>query len=128
MGIVRMILAAAVVVFQGHAALAADLRGSEIRTLIEGKTVHLRIAPGLQLPLRYRPGGVVSGDISGISMASMFAPKEDGRWWIDENRLCQKWPGWYQGRTFCFTIRSTGKNRIDWLRDDGASGSAIIAD
>jgi hypothetical protein len=61
-------------------------------------------------------------------MASMFAPKEEGRWWVDGKRLCQKWPSWYQGRTFCFTLNSTGPNKLSWVRNDGAKGTAVIID
>lgn len=106
---------------------AEQLGGPEIRSLITGKTVRLSTPLGISLPLRYGSNGVVAGDISGFSMASMFAPKEEGRWWIDDGRLCQKWPSWYKGRTFCFTIKKLDTNRISWLRDDGASGTAVIA-
>lgn len=106
---------------------AEQLGGPEIRNLITGKTVRLSTPLGISLPLRYGSNGVVAGDISGFSMASMFAPKEEGRWWIDKDRLCQKWPSWYKGRTFCFTIKKLDTNRISWLRDDGASGTAVIA-
>ena len=58
----------------------------------------------------------------------MFAPKEEGRWWVEDNSLCQKWPSWYRGRQFCFKITSLGEGRISWLRDDGAKGTARIGD
>ena len=83
---------------------------------------------GISLPLRYRTDGVVVGDVSGISAASMFAPKEEGRWWVEDDSLCQKWPSWYKGRQFCFKITSLGEGRISWLRDDGAKGTARIGD
>lgn len=108
-------------------ARADQLDGPEIRSLITGKTVRLSTPLGISLPLRYGSNGAVAGDISGFSMASMFAPKEEGRWWIDKDRLCQKWPSWYKGRTFCFTITKLDANRISWLRDDGATGTAAIA-
>ncbi|MGX5668385.1 hypothetical protein ACWKW9_20690 [Rhizobium daejeonense] len=123
----RMLLVS-LLILQIGAAQAEDLNGREIKTLIEGKTVRLNTSLGLQLPLRYRSNGVVAGNISSFSMARMFAPKEEGRWWVNANRLCQKWPTWYDGRTFCFSIRGAGKNRITWVRDDGAKGSAIISD
>lgn len=128
MSVALQVLLAALVVLQTGTVMAADLSGHEIKALIEGKTVRLNTSLGLQLPLRYRPNGVVAGNISSFSMARMFAPKEEGRWWVAADRLCQKWPTWYDGRTFCFSIRSAGENRITWLRDDGAKGSAIISD
>ena len=107
---------------------AEELEGPEIKKLIAGETVRLNTPFGIALPLRYRTDGVVVGDVSGISAASMFAPKEEGRWWVDDDSLCQKWPTWYKGRQFCFKITSLGEGRISWLRNDGASGTARIGD
>lgn len=110
------------------AASAEELDGPKIKKLIVGETVRLDTPFGIALPLRYRTDGVVVGDVSGISAASMFAPKEEGRWWIEGNSLCQKWPSWYKGRQFCFKITSLGERRISWVRDDGAKGTARIGD
>lgn len=110
------------------AASAEELDGPKIKKLIAGETVRLNTPFGISLPLRYRTDGVVVGDVSGISAARMFAPKEEGRWWIEGNSLCQKWPSWYKGRQFCFKITSLGERRISWLRDDGAKGTARVGD
>jgi hypothetical protein len=107
-------------------AKAAELSGPEIRQLIGGEKVRLSTPFGIALPLHYRENGVVVGDVSGISAARMLAPREEGRWWISGNSLCQKWPSWYDGRQFCFKITSLGGGKITWLRDDGASGTARI--
>lgn len=123
-----MTLSFAAFVIGLSAAHARDLEGPDINNLIGGKTVRLNTPIGIQLPLRYRSNGVVAGDLTGFSMASMFAPKEEGRWWVDGKRLCQKWPSWYQGRTFCFTLKSTGPNKLSWVRNDGAKGTAVILD
>lgn len=109
-------------------AAAEQLDGQKIKKLIAGETVLLNTPFGIALPLRYRADGVVVGDVSGISAARMFTPKEEGRWWIEGDSLCQKWPSWYKGRQFCFKITSLGERRISWVRDDGASGTARIAD
>lgn len=122
----HVLLLAVMAMLPADVARAEQLGGPEIRDMITGKTVRLSTPLGISLPLRYGANGVVAGDISGFSMASMFSPKEEGRWWIDKDRLCQKWPSWYKGRTFCFNISKVGANRISWLRDDGAIGTAII--
>ena len=109
-----------------HGAAAQDLSGSEIKKLISGEQVYLSTPFGVELPLNYKTNGEVTGNVSGISAASMFTPKETGKWWIEGARLCQQWPTWYKGRKFCFTIQQTGENTISWLRDDGASGTARI--
>ncbi|PTM97605.1 hypothetical protein [Mycoplana dimorpha] len=122
------LLALSTLCLTAGAASSEELDGPKIRKLIAGETVRLNTPFGIALPLRYRTDGVVVGDISGISAASMFAPKEEGRWWVEDNSLCQKWPSWYNGRRFCFKIRRLGERKISWLRDDGASGTALVGD
>ena len=107
-------------------ALADALSGASIKTLVGGKRVLLSTPYGAELPLQYKTNGTVNGDVSNFSMAAMFAPKESGKWWIDGDKLCQKWPTWYKGKTICFTIDQTGASTIKWTRDDGQSGTARI--
>lgn len=122
------LLALSALCLTAGAASAEELDGPKIRKLISGETVRLNTPFGIALPLRYRTDGVVVGDISGVSAASMFAPREEGRWWVEDNSLCQKWPSWYNGRRFCFKIQRLGERKISWLRDDGASGTALVGD
>ncbi|RTL86986.1 hypothetical protein EJV44_24385 [Ancylobacter aquaticus] len=105
-------------------AVAEPLSGPEIKDRIGGELVRLSTPYGLTLPLVYRDDGVVSGDLSGFSIGALLAPREEGRWWVKDDRLCQKWPSWYDGRTHCFTITSLGPDKIAWTRDDGLAGTA----
>lgn len=107
-------------------AVAETLSGPEIKDKIGGELVRLSTPYGITLPLVYRDDGVVAGDISGFSIGAMLAPSEEGRWWVKDDRLCQKWPTWYDGRTHCFTITSLGPKKIAWTRDDGLSGTATM--
>ncbi|TCK31517.1 hypothetical protein EV667_1627 [Ancylobacter aquaticus] len=107
-------------------AVAEPLSGAEIKERIGGELVRLSTPYGVTLPLIYRDDGVVSGDLSGFSVGAMLAPREEGRWWVKDDRLCQKWPTWYDGRTYCFTITSLGPTKIAWTRDDGLSGTAVM--
>lgn len=116
------------VVLSGGSAGAQELDGDGITSLIASKAVYLSTPYGVELPLRYGADGQVVGDVSGISLASMFAPKETGRWWVDGSKLCQQWPSWYDGKTLCFTVTKTGDASISWVRDDGLNGTARIAD
>jgi hypothetical protein len=111
-----------------QAAAAGPLSGEQIKTLIGGKQVYLSTPIRIELPLYYGANGSVTGNISGFSMASMFAPKETGRWWVEGSKMCQQFPTWYKGKRFCFTIEQTGANKIAWTRDDGYSGKARIVD
>lgn len=122
----RKALTIALTVSIATSAVAQTLEGSDIESLIGDKRVFLSTPYGLELPLRYSVGGEVSGDISGFSMASMFAPSETGRWWVDGAQLCQQFPTWYDGKTFCFAIEQTGERSISWTRDDGLEGTARI--
>ena len=105
---------------------AEPLSGDAVKKLVGGKRVYLSTPYGVELPLQYRTNGSVRGDVSGISIASMFTPRETGKWWIAGNQLCQQWPTWYDGRKFCFTIEPRGENAISWQRDDGMTGTARI--
>lgn len=117
---------ALVVAALGMPAAAQNVAGDALSALVAGKKVFLSTPYGLEFPLRYAPDGTVVGDASRFTLARMFSPRETGRWWVDGERLCQKWPSWYDGRTFCFTITSTGPGRIAWVRDDGLQGTARI--
>lgn len=108
-------------------ASANTLSGDEIRGLIQDRTVHLSTPYGVTLPLRYASNGEVTGDVSGITLARMFAPRETGSWWVEDNQMCQQWPSWYDGETYCFVIQSTGENQINWRRNDGMEGTARIS-
>lgn len=107
-------------------AVAQNLPGAEIKALVSGKRVYLSTPYGLEFPLRYAENGQVTGDATGFRLAAMFAPRETGKWWVEGEKLCQKWPSWYDGKTLCFTVRQTGKASISWTRDDGLSGTARI--
>lgn len=119
--------AAVVAAFCATAPAAAEpIAGKAIRDTVAGKTVLLSTPYGFEIPLRYRADGVVAGDISGVTLARMFAPKEEGKWWIDGRRLCQQWTSWYDGKVLCFTLARTGERTIAWTRQDGLTGTARI--
>lgn len=104
---------------------ARMLSGDEIRSLITGRTIALNTPVGA-LPLKYDASGSVTGDLTGLSVARLFAPSESGKWWIAGNSMCQQWPTWYDGRRFCFRIEQLEGRSIRWLRDDGEVGTAMV--
>ncbi|MEM8749320.1 MAG: hypothetical protein AAGF28_03415 [Pseudomonadota bacterium] len=104
---------------------AKKLSSSEIRSTISDKRVMLATRWG-GFPLVYDSSKRVTGDGTGLGLARFFAPKETGNWWVKSGQLCQKFPTWYRGRTFCFTLTKTGPKELKWVREDGYSGTATI--
>jgi hypothetical protein len=107
-------------------AAADKLSGQELQSFISGKRIFLAVPLGGEIPLTYRPGGVVDGSGEAAGLGRYMTPKDKGRWWVSGDRLCQKWQQWYDGKTFCFTVTKLADNRIRWVRDDGKSGVARL--
>ena len=108
------------------AAEPASLSGDELRKAVSGKTVYLRIS-GFELPIRYSPGGSMSGRMGAVAatLARGEKPSDRGKWWISGSQLCQQWTSWMEGKSYCYTFTRRG-NSVSWLRNDGRSGSARI--
>lgn len=115
----------AIAAFGAQPALAKKLSGNEIKGMISGKKVILNTTWG-GFPLQYKSSRKVTGDGTGLGLARFFAPKETGRWWVTSNQLCQKFPTWYRGRTFCFELEQISGSELRWKREDGYSGTASI--
>ena len=109
-------------------AIASDqpLAGSQLKQLVNGKRIYLKIPLGGEFPLYYQTNGRVTGDGSKTGLGRYFAPKETGKWFVEGTKLCQQFPTWYKGRVNCFTIQKTGATSLRWKRDDGYSGRARI--
>jgi hypothetical protein len=107
---------------------ASSLTEDQLRQAIIGKTVYLNVS-GFELPIRYRGNGRMSGSMGAVAatFSQGYGSRDDGRWWIDANRLCQRWTSWMDGQTYGYKITCQGKI-INWLRDDGVSGTARIED
>ena len=116
----------AVSLFAAGPAQADNLQGQELKSLVSGKRIYLQTPFGGEFPLYYQTSGVVSGDGSALGLGKFMAPKEKGKWWVKGANLCQQWPTWYDGKTTCFTIEKTGASSLNWVRDDGKSGTARI--
>ena len=120
-------LSATLILLLGTASANAEqLSGSELKQFVNGKRVYLATPFGGEFPLNYKRSGVVTGDGSALGLGKFFAPKENGRWWVKGENLCQQWPSWYDGKATCFRIKKTGDRSLDWVRDDGRSGKARI--
>ena len=125
----RNLLAAALAMTlaAGPAIASEKLSGDELKRTISGKEVYLATPFGGEFPLNYRADGVVDGSGKAIGLGRFMQPNDSGKWWVDGEKLCQKWKSWYDGKPFCFTVTAKGPNSIAWTRDDGLSGTARIS-
>lgn len=106
---------------------ARQLNAEEIRAAVEGKRIYLAVPLGGEFPMNYRAGGRVDASGEAVGLGRIARPTDSGRWWIDGNRLCQKWTTWYDGKPFCFVLSAAGEGRLAWVRDDGLKGVARVA-
>lgn len=79
-----------------------------------------------ELPLIFRSSGKVDGNGQAIGLGRYVKPSDTGQWWIDANRLCQKFQSWNKGKPMCFELERAGANTIKWTRDNGRTGVARI--
>lgn len=110
-----------------HAA-AAELSAADIRREIVGRQVFLAVPLGGEFPLNYHADGRVDGDGDAVGLGRMAQPTDQGRWWIDDDRLCQKFAIWYDGKPMCFTLIRIGEGQVAWQRDNGDTGTARIGE
>ncbi len=103
-----------------------QLRTDEIRELVTGRRIYLATPLGGEIPLFYRPDGRVDGSGEAVGLGRWLKPKDSGRWWVEQNRLCQQWQSWYDGERMCFTLSRAGENKVSWRRDNGESGLARV--
>ena len=118
MSVLKFCFAATLLVFAPSISMAESLQNDAIREIISGRNVVLSTM-GFEFPLKYAEGGSVTGDGTNAGLAKFFTPKETGQWWVDNDRLCQKFPTWYKGKTWCFKLEKVDDKQLKWERDDG---------
>ena len=100
------------------------MTGEEIRAAIEGQsyvdTLPARFAGTVMV---FHPSGALDGYPQIGSPAEQFG-KDDGRWWIEEDRFCRKWSRFAGGRAGCFSFLRDG-NTINWINRYGEFHSAM---
>lgn len=108
-------------------AASAALSGSVLRNAVSNKTVVLKIS-GFELPIRYSSRGTMTGRMSTFAAAfsGSKSVSDHGKWWVDGQKLCQKWFSWMDGATYCYALSEQGRNKVRWVRNDGRSGTARI--
>ena len=51
---------------------------------------------------------------------------DSGKWWVDNDQLCQKWTSWMDGKSYCYKLTQNGAS-VQWVRNDGHSGPRASA-
>lgn len=100
--------------------------GAAINNTVNGRRIYLSVPFGGEFPLFYQKDGRVDGSGEAIGLGKFLSPTDSGKWWVENNRLCQKWTQWYDGKVFCFTLEKLPDDKLIWRRDDGEVGVARI--
>jgi hypothetical protein len=117
----------AVALFVAFAAPAeAAMTGPEIAAAIEGRRIYLQVPLGGEFPIAYHAGGRMDGSGSARGLGVVARIEDEGRWWVDGDRLCQVWRRYENGRRFCFVLVAEGGDQLRWRRDDGLEGRARV--
>ena len=109
------------------AAESVSLAGDELRRAVSGKTVYLNIS-GFELPIRYSASGRMKGTMGAVaaSFSRGGGAVDSGKWWVAGDKLCQRWTSWMDGQSYCYKLTRNG-NSVQWMRNDGRSGTARIS-
>ncbi|MEZ5829221.1 MAG: hypothetical protein R3D30_02060 [Hyphomicrobiales bacterium] len=123
------LLMAAGLVLPATVALGSEptsLAGDELRAAISGKTVYLNVS-GFELPIRYAANGRMTGKMGTVaaSFSRGDGSSDSGKWWVENDQLCQKWTSWMDGKQYCYKLTQQGAS-VRWVRNDGRSGTARI--
>ena len=102
------------------------LGGAEIRQKVTGNRIYLAAPLGGEFPLFYRADGRVDGSGEALGIGRWIRPTDTGRWWVNGDRLCQRWQVWYDGKTMCFTLTDLGSGKLRWVQDNGDTGVARL--
>lgn len=101
----------------------SNLTGEALRQAVSGRTVLIEAPIGTFL-IRYESDSTMTGQAPTL-VASLGSEKDQGQWWVTDDRLCQRWYRWLDAKQYCFRLQRAGAT-VHWLRDDGLSGTATI--
>ena len=62
---------------------------------------------------------------SAASFSRGDGSSDNGKWWVENDQLCQKWTSWMDGKQYCYKLTQQGAS-VRWVRNDGRSGTARI--
>ena len=100
------------------------LSGEALRDAVSGGTVEIDTPIGTTVPVKVGTDGSLNGEAGSVAFI-LGSSHDQGRWWIENGQLCQRWSTWFHGDKRCLRIVRDG-NRIAWERDDGETGTATL--
>ncbi len=106
----------------------AFLNNTQIVMTLRGKRIYLSIPVGGEFPLNYYVDQVIDGNGQTTGLGFLFKQTDSGTWWVEQNKMCQKWSSWYDNKPFCFKLKRIDHNSLYWIRDDGLEGTARIGE
>jgi hypothetical protein len=86
-----------------------SLAGAALRQAISGKTVYLNIS-AFELPIVYSANDRMKGTLG--TVAARFSrgdgASDRGKWWVENDQLCQKSTSWMDGQSYCYKLTLDG--------------------
>lgn len=104
---------------------ARDPADEAVLTLVSGQTVLLDTPVGTQIPIAFAEDGTMKGETKSLGWY-LGAVRDEGKWWVNRGRLCQRWKVWFDRELQCLTLRPQGAV-IHWSTEQGKQGTARIA-
>ncbi|MDA7949577.1 MAG: hypothetical protein MPJ78_19150 [Hyphomicrobiaceae bacterium] len=103
-----------------------NLEGAALEKAVAGKIVYMSDSAGT-VPIHYKADKTMSGKLQMVTaVLAVTAPKRDqGKWWVQGDRLCQRWNRWLDAKTHCYKLKRDGNNVL-WERNDGRKGKARV--
>lgn len=122
----RGMLCAALALAGAAGTVQAETRlpaGDALQRMVSGRTIVLDTPVG-GVPIVYQANGTLAGKANGLQQAAGLK-SDSGRWWIDNQKVCQQWNTWLEGRQYCYQMRFEGR-LVHWTRSDGRTGTAKL--
>ena len=124
-GVFAFLLAGLVSVDGALGEITRPITERALKRLVPGATVHLNTPIGTVVPIAYDGDGTMVGHAGAVAFY-LGSSKDEGRWWVENGKLCHKWRIWFSGRRNCMSLRRAG-TRLFWYGDSGKTGTGRLA-
>lgn len=101
-----------------------ERENEKLRQMISGRTVLLDTPIGTVIPIEFSDDGRMRGKAGGLA-GFLGAAQDEGQWWVEKAKLCQRWNVWFKREQQCLKFKQSGQI-IHWESDTGRSGTAKL--